>query len=65
MENYENKSVERRSKEQSRAYSELAFELGLTLSVQLFSKIPFSEPTYFELKVLIAERIPLESQKNC
>ena len=58
------KSVEPRSREQSRANSELSFELGLTLSLQWFCKIPFSEPTYFELKVLIAELVPLESQKK-
>ena len=47
------KSVEPCSREQSGANSELSFELGLklSLSLQWFCKILFSEPTYFELKV--------------
>ena len=47
--------VECRSKEQRRAFSELSFELALTLCLQWFCKIPFLDSTYFELKVLIAE----------
>ena len=60
----ETKIVEPRSREQSRANSELSFRLGSPLSLQWFCEIPFSEPTSFKLKVLLAERVPLESQKK-
>ena len=55
------KSVEPRSRKHSGAYSELSFELGSTLSLQWFCKIAFSELAYIKLKVLVAERVPLES----
>ena len=58
------KSVEPRSRKHFGAYSELSFELGSTLSLQWFCKIAFSELAYFELKVLFAERVPLESQEK-
>ena len=51
------------SREQGRAYSELSFKLGSTLSIQWFCKIPFSWPTYFELKVLLAWCVPLDTLK--
>ena len=60
----EKKSVEPCSREQSRANSELFFELGSTLSLQWLFKIPSSELTYFGLKVLIAERVSLEARKK-
>ena len=60
----EKKSVQPHSREQCRANSELSFELSLKLSLQWLCKIPFSEITYFELKVLIAGCVPLERQKK-
>ena len=60
----EKKSVETRSREQCRANSELSFEMGSTLSLQWLCKIPFSQLTSFEVKVLIAERFHLERQEK-
>ena len=60
----EKKTVEPRSREQSRANSELFFELGSALSLQCLCKIPSSELTYFGFKVLIAERVPSEARKK-
>ena len=58
------KSVERRSKKQRSPFSELSFELTLTLWIQWFCKIPFQDLTSFELKVLIVQCATLESQKK-
>ena len=64
LESHEKKSVDCRSKEQRRAFSELSFELASMLSMQWFCKIPFPDSPYFELKVLIAECVSLESHKT-
>ena len=58
------KSVDCRSKEQRKAFSELSFELALALWLQWFCKIPFPDSTSFELQVLIAECVSLESHEN-
>ena len=58
------KNVECCSKEQRIAFSESSFELALTLSLKWFCKIPFSNSTYFKLKVLIAECVPLKCYKE-
>ena len=42
--------------------SYLDFELGLRLSLQLLCKLPLSELSAFKFKVLIAQRVPIESQ---
>ena len=55
LEGIEKKSVECRSKEQRSQFSELSFELALTLSHQWFCKTPFPDSTFVEFKVLIAE----------
>ena len=47
-------SVECRSKEQRKAFSELSFELALTLWLQWFCKLSFPSTTYFKFKVLRA-----------
>ena len=47
-----------------KSFSELSFELALALWLQWFSKIPFTDSTYFELKVLIAECATLESYEK-
>ena len=60
MSHEKKKSVGCRSKEQRRAFSELSFELALAL----FCKIPFPDSTSFELQVLIAECVALESHKT-
>ena len=65
LNSHEKKSDEYRNKEQRRAFSELSFELNLTLWLQWFCKIPFPDSTYFELKVLVVECAFLESyEKN-
>ena len=38
--------------------------MGSTLSLQWLCKIPFSQPTSFQLTVLIAGRFPMERQKK-
>ena len=58
------KSVERRSKKQRSPFSELSFELALALWLQWFCKILFPDSTYFEMKVLIAECVNLESHEK-
>ena len=58
------KSADCRSKEQRRAFSELSFELALALWLQWFCKIPFPDSTSFELKVLIAECVTVESHEK-
>ena len=54
LEQPENKKTVQ-SRGQSRAYSELSFKLGSTLSYEL---------AYFELKVLVAERVPWKAEKK-
>ena len=54
---------EQRTSERS-AFSELSFGLALMSSMQWFCKIPFPDKPYFELKVLIAESVSLESQEK-
>ena len=39
-------------------------ELGLTFSLKGFSKIIFAQPTYFELRALIAECVSLDTLKG-
>ena len=58
------KNVECCSKEQRIAFSESSFELALTLSLKWFCKIPFSNSTYFKLKVILAERVSLKCYKE-
>ena len=58
------KSVECRSKEQRRAFSELSFELALPLWLQWFCKISFPDSTSFEFKVLIAECVLWRATKQ-
>ena len=57
-------SVDCRSKKQRRAFSELYFKLDLALWLQWFCKRPFPDLTSFDLKVLIAECVTLESHKK-
>jgi len=45
--------------------SVLSFELATTLSLYWSCKIPFTDSTYFELKVLIAEFVTLDSNEKC
>ena len=59
-----NKTVECHRKKQRTAFSELSFKLALRLWLQWFCKIPFPYSTYFELKVLIAECVTLESHEK-
>ena len=57
-------SIEHRSWGQSRAYTDLSFELGSTLPLQWLCKMAFLEPTYFELEVWIDDRVPEEPEKR-
>ena len=58
------KSFECHSREQKTAFSELTFELASMLSLQWFCKSVIPDSTYFELKVLRAECVSLESHKK-
>ena len=58
------KTVECCSKEQRSPFSEVPFEWTLALWLQWFCKIPFPDWTSFELKVLIAECVTLESHRQ-
>jgi len=58
------KSVEFHSKEQRWALSELSFKLALALRLLWFCNILFPGSTYFELIVLIAECVTLESHEK-
>ena len=64
LESHEKKSVDCRSKEQRRAFSELSFELVSMSLRQWFYKTLIPDSTYFELKVLIAECAALESHEK-
>ena len=55
------KTVECRSREQRRAFSEFSFELALTLSLQWFCKNTISGFSLFQLKVV---KLHLQSQRK-
>ena len=57
-------TVDCRSKEQTRAISELSFGMGLMLSMQWICNILFRDSPYFESEVLIAECVNLESPEK-
>ena len=58
------KTGECRSKERRRAFAEWVFEISLRLSLQWCCTKPFPNSTYFELKVLIAECVTLETHEK-
>ena len=67
LEIYERKHMLNVRARTERAFSKLSFELALSLWLQYFYKKPYPDSTYFELQVLIAKCVTLEShfKKNC
>ena len=52
------------SREQKTAFSELTIELASMLCIQRFFKTLIPDSPYFELNVLIAESVSLESHEE-